>query len=163
MSRYQIDVLVEDGLEAEVAMVGLDLALVEQAVAAVLALEDVAGPLEVSILLANDARLQALNCDFRGLDEPTDVLSFADDGDGAAFVAQPDAVRYLGDVALSYERVVAQAHEYGHSLDRELAYLTVHGMLHLLGYDHERGPDDAALMRAREEAALAQLVLPETP
>ncbi|WP_129674097.1 rRNA maturation RNase YbeY [Candidatus Chloroploca sp. Khr17] len=163
MRRYQIDVLVEDGLEAAVAEAGLDLALVEQAATAVLAVEGVAGPLEVSVLLADDARLQALNRAFRGLDEPTDVLSFADDGDGAAFVAQPDAVRYLGDVALSYERVVAQAHEYGHSRARELAYLTVHGMLHLLGYDHERGPDDAALMRSREEAALAELVLPETP
>ena len=76
-----------------------------------------------------------------------------------AFVLPPDAPRYLGDIAISFERVVAQAAEYGHTPERELAYLTAHGMLHLLGYDHERGPDDAAAMRAQEEAAMEQLGL----
>ena len=71
----------------------------------------------------------------------------------------PDAPRYLGDLAISYERVIAQAAEYGHSRARELAYLAVHGVLHLLGYDHERGEADAALMRAREDAAMEQLGL----
>jgi probable rRNA maturation factor len=74
-------------------------------------------------------------------------------------VRPPDAPRYLGDLAISYERVVGQAAEYGHSRARELAYLTVHGMLHLLGYDHERGADDAAAMRAREEAVMAEIGL----
>jgi probable rRNA maturation factor len=70
--------------------------------------------------------------------------------------------RYLGDIAISYERVVAQAAEYGHSIARELAFLTVHGMLHVLGYDHERGPADAAAMRAREETVMQLLELPRT-
>jgi probable rRNA maturation factor len=74
-------------------------------------------------------------------------------------VLPPAAPRYLGDIAISYERVVAQAAEYGHSPARELAYLTAHGVLHLLGYDHERGPEDAAAMRAREEAAMERLGL----
>ena len=99
---------------------------------------------------------------YRGVDAPTDVLSFGDDDadDGPAFVRPPGTPRYLGDLAISYERAVAQAAEYGHSRERELAYLAVHGVLHLLGYDHERGPEDAAAMRAREEAVMIQIGLP---
>jgi probable rRNA maturation factor len=115
------------------------------------------------VLVADDAELQRLNRDYRGLDAPTDVLSFGDDeqaqGGTPSFVAPPDAPRYLGDIAISYERVLAQAAEYGHSPQRELAYLAAHGALHLLGYDHERGPEHAAAMRAREEAAMQRLGL----
>jgi probable rRNA maturation factor len=75
-------------------------------------------------------------------------------------VRPPDAPRYLGDLAISYERVVAQAAEYGHSRARELAFLTVHGVLHLLGYDHERGLADQVVMRAREEVIMQQIGLP---
>jgi probable rRNA maturation factor len=74
-------------------------------------------------------------------------------------VAAPGAWPHLGDIALSFERVQAQAAEYGHSLQRELAYLVAHGTLHLLGYDHETGPTEAAAMRQREEAVLAGLGL----
>jgi probable rRNA maturation factor len=139
-----------------------DAELIERAVAATLAGEGVAGPVEVSLLVTDDTALHVLNRDYRGVDAPTDVLSFAadeDDTSGPAFVLPPDAPRYLGDIAISYERVMAQADEYGHSYERELAYLTAHGVLHLLGYDHERGPDDAAAMRAREEAAMERLGL----
>lgn len=138
-----------------------DAALVERAVAATLAAEEIADPIEVGVLVTSDAALHALNRDYRGVDAPTDVLSFADEeGDaGTAFVYPPDEPRYLGDIAISYQRVVAQAAEYGHSRERELAYLTAHGVLHLLGYDHERGEADAAAMRAREEAAMERLGL----
>ncbi len=139
-----------------------DPALIEQAVAAALAAEQIAGAIEVSVLVTDDAALHALNRDYRGVDAPTDVLSFADEEDSGAptaFVRPPDATRYLGDIAISYERVVAQAAEYGHSHERELAFLTVHGLLHLLGYDHERGPADEAAMRAREEAVMERLGL----
>ena len=139
-----------------------DARLIERAVAATLAGESVEGPVEVSVLVTDDSALHALNRDYRGVDAPTDVLSFAaEEGDaaGPAFVLPPDAPRYLGDIAISYERVSAQADEYGHSRERELAYLTAHGVLHLLGYDHERGADDAAAMRAREEAAMERLGL----
>jgi len=142
----------------------IDAMQIEQAIAAALAAEGVAGAIEVSVLVTNDATLHQLNRDYRDVDAPTDVLSFADDeaSDAAptAFVRPPDAPRYLGDLAISYERVVAQAAEYGHSRARELAFLTVHGMLHLLGYDHERGPEDQAAMRAREEVIMQQLGLP---
>src|SRR5215210_724550 len=141
-----------------------DALLIEQAITAALAAEGVAEAIEVSVLVTDDAALHQLNRDYRNVDAPTDVLSFADDdaSDAAttAFVRPPDAPRYLGDLAISYERVVAQAAEYGHSRARELAFLTVHGMLHLLGYDHERGPAEQAAMRAREEVIMQQLGLP---
>ena len=143
----------------------VDAALIERVVATVLAAEQVVEPVDVSVLIADDRALQSLNRDYRGIDAPTDVLSFADEADEAqeevhpAFVRPPDTPRYLGDIAISYERVVAQAEEYGHSRERELAYLTAHGILHLLGYDHERGEAEAAAMRGREEAAMTQLGL----
>lgn len=159
MSDYVIEVSVEEGLEALVAASGLDLGLVEQAVSAVLRAAAVQGPLELGVLLADDARLHELNRAYRGVDAPTDVLSFGDDGPATPFVDQPGAARYLGDIAISFERVLAQAAEYGHAPGRELAYLAAHGTLHLLGYNHERGPEDAAAMRAREEAAMDSLGL----
>jgi probable rRNA maturation factor len=139
-----------------------DAELIERAVVATLVMEAVSGPVEVSVLVTDDAALHALNRDYRGEDAPTDVLSFAAEdqpSDGPAFVLPPDAPRYLGDIAISYERVVAQAAEYGHSRERELAYLTAHGVLHLLGYDHELGAAQAAAMRAREESAMERLGL----
>lgn len=159
MDAYLIEVTVEGGLEERVTAAGLDLALAERAVAEVLRAEAVPTPVEVGVLVADDARLHTLNRDYRGVDAPTDVLSFADDGADSAFVARPGAPRYLGDIAISLERVLAQAAEYGHSASRELAYLATHGALHLLGYDHERGPADEAAMRAREEAVMVALGL----
>jgi probable rRNA maturation factor len=155
----ETDIQIDEPFESEV-----DARLIERAVAAALAAEHVAGAIEVSVLVTGDDALHRLNRDYRGVDAPTDVLSFADDeqSDAAhpAFVHAPDAPRYLGDLAISYERVVAQAAEYGHSCARELAFLTVHGVLHLLGYDHERGPEDQAAMRAREEVIMRQIGLP---
>ena len=155
----EVDIQIDDRFAEAVAP-----ELIERAVAAALQAEGVAGPIELSVLVADDAELHRLNRDYRGVDAPTDVLSFADEEDAGAqaqhaFVRPPDAPRYLGDLAISYERVVVQAEEYGHSRERELAYLTVHGILHLLGYDHERGPADAAAMRAREEAIMQQIGL----
>jgi probable rRNA maturation factor len=140
----------------------VDADLIERAVVATLAGEVVAGSIEVSVLVTDDAALHQLNRDYRNVDAPTDVLSFAAEEEqlsGPAFVLPPDVPRYLGDIAISYERVLAQAAEYGHSRERELAYLTAHGVLHLLGYDHERGDDDATAMRIREEAAMERLGL----
>jgi probable rRNA maturation factor len=155
-----VDIQIDERFAGQV-----DAALIERAVVAVLASEQVVGAIEVSVLVADDDALHALNRDYRGVDAPTDVLSFADADDQQAeathpaFVRPPAAPRYLGDIALSYDRVIAQAAEYGHSRERELAYLTAHGILHLLGYDHERGPDEAAAMRTREEATMEQLGL----
>ena len=154
----ETDIQIDDHFANQV-----DAALIERAVAMALAAEGVSGAIEVSVLITDDATLHQLNRDYRNVDAPTDVLSFADDQENdlapTAFVRPPDASRYLGDLAISYERVVAQAEEYGHSRARELAFLTVHGILHLLGYDHERGPEDQAAMRAREEAIMRQIGL----
>jgi probable rRNA maturation factor len=151
--QYIIEVQLDEGISA-------DTALIERAATAVLTAEQVPYGCEIGIRVTTDAELHRLNRDFRGVDAPTDVLSFADDGGASPFVTAPDQPRYLGDIAISYERVLAQAVEYGHSPARELAYLTVHGVLHLLGYDHERSPAEAARMREREEVVMAILGLP---
>jgi probable rRNA maturation factor len=154
----ETDIQVDEQFQNDV-----DSLLIERAITAVLAAEGVGGAIEVSVLVSDDATLHQLNRDYRNVDAPTDVLSFADEDesdDATAFVRPPDAPRYLGDLAISYERVVAQAAEYGHSQARELAFLTVHGILHLLGYDHERSDADQAAMRAREEVIMQQIGLP---
>ncbi len=151
--NYTIEVLVDEGIAA-------DAALVSQAAQAALQVEQAPTGCEIGIRICDDAELHRLNREFRGVDAPTDVLSFADDGADQRFVHAPEQPRYLGDIAISFPRVLAQAAEYGHSPARELAYLTVHGVLHLLGYDHERGPEEAALMREREEAIMTVLGLP---
>ena len=138
-----------------------DSALIERAVLATLAAEGVTEPCELSVLVTSDAELHRLNRDFRGVDAATDVLSFGDqsDQDGPVFVRPPDTPRYLGDLAISAERVAAQAAEYGHAPARELAFLTVHGTLHLLGYDHELSAEDDAAMRSRQDAVMNELGL----
>lgn len=153
----EVDIQVNPPFEALV-----DVALIERAVAGTLAFAGLATPAELSVLITDDAELHQLNRTYRSVDAPTDVLSFGDDAadEQPAFVRPPDAPRYLGDLAISYERVIVQAAEYGHSRERELAFLTVHGVLHLLGYDHERGADEAAAMRAAEQAVMLQIGLP---
>jgi probable rRNA maturation factor len=157
--EHIVEVTVAEELAGQVPAV-LDLSLAERAIAAVLAAEGAGGALEVGVLITDDAGIHALNRNYRGVDAPTDVLSFGDDGPASGFVTQSEGPRYLGDIAISYERVLSQAAEYGHSPARELAYLAAHGALHLLGYDHELGPDEAAAMRAREEQAMAAIGLP---
>lgn len=138
----------------------VDVALITRAITATLAHAQVAGTVEVSVLVTNDDEIQRLNREFRQIDAPTDVLSFPAEAEGMRFVGPPDAARFLGDIAISYDRALAQASEYGHTPARELSFLAVHGMLHLLGYDHERGPADTAAMRAAEEAVLLGLGQP---
>ncbi len=149
----------------------VDQDLITRTVVVVLEQHGIAQPCEVNIALGNDVWLHELNRTYRGIDAPTDVLSFAADDEpppGPApdnvipFVAPPDSPRWLGDIALSYERVLAQAADYGHSPQRELAYLVAHAVLHLLGYDHERSADDAVAMRAAEERAMDALGLPRS-
>ena len=139
------------------------LAFLRRAVRTALAVEGVDFPCEVDILVTSDAEIHALNREARQVDRPTDVLSFpAFDLKPGELPGPEDAdpgsgLVPLGDMMISMERVAAQAKEYGHSNRRELAYLTVHSVLHLLGYDHvDEGPMKAQ-MRAREEAILEEL------
>ncbi|MBP2649682.1 MAG: metalloprotease ybeY [Firmicutes bacterium] len=111
---------------------------------------------EVSVVFVDDEYIRELNRDYRGKDMATDVLSFAlDEGDEPAVLDGPEE-SLLGDIIISIETAERQAEEYGHSLDRELAYLTVHGMLHLVGYDHE-DEQDKVKMRQQEENILMKL------
>ena len=121
----------------------------------VLEAENVQPPATITIWITDEEELHTLNRDYRGVDRSTDVLSFGTDDD-KQFVAPPSEPRHLGDLAVSFPHVVQQAADYNHSHARELSYLVTHGILHLLGYDHEQ-PDDALRMRAREEAILNAL------
>jgi probable rRNA maturation factor len=103
---------------------------------------------QVNLALVGMDQIQELNRSFRGIDAPTDVLSFPLQGGS----------RVVGDVVICVPQAIAQAREFGHSLAREMAYLAVHGTLHLLGYDHERTEERAAV-RAREELFLARFGL----
>ena len=160
-NMLSIDIQIDDRFDGM-----FDPTLIERVAAAVLQAEGITDAVELSVLVTDDAELHRLNREYRNMDRPTDVLSFANEEEAedapVAFVRPPEEPRLLGDLAISYERVLAQAEEYGHSTDRELAYLTAHGVLHLLGYDHERGPQDAAAMREREEAAMTRIGLSKT-
>jgi probable rRNA maturation factor len=114
---------------------------------------------EVTLVIANDELLLQLNRDYRGIDAPTDVLSFAarDEASGQdVFVTAPEALNYLGDIIISFPTAERQAAAVGHSVADELSLLTVHGMLHLLGYDHASA-DEEADMWARQSQILAQV------
>ena len=111
----------------------------------------------VSLHLVSDETIRALNQEHRGKDAHTDVLSFPlHDPNGMRFVLPPGEPVNLGDVVVSYARAVEQASQFGHSVDRELGYLVAHGVLHLLGYDHEEDAE-RRVMRRKEEEALAPL------
>jgi len=113
------------------------------------------GPTELGVVIADDATVRELNRRFLGIDEPTDVLSFGLGAQGGRlFALPPGEAASLGEVIISCPTAVRQAEEQGHSVQAEVAHLLVHGILHLLGYDHQ-GAEDERLMRRREEALLA--------
>ena len=141
--------------------------LLRRVIPAALEAEGVPFPCEVDVLFTDDEGIHAINKEQRDVDRPTDVLSFPMFNLTPGTPPTLDDVEVdpgtglvpLGDMVISMERVAAQAKEYGHSNRRELAYLTVHSVLHLLGYDHlDEGPQKAQ-MRAREEAIMAELGL----
>ena len=129
--------------------------LIRRAVGAALRYEDFRRPAEVSVTFVDNERIRELNRDYRSIDRATDVLSFPlfddDFGDGEACA--------LGDIVLSLEKADAQAKEYGHSFERETAFLVVHSMLHLLGYDHETSEEDEKEMFFRQEEIMKLLKL----
>lgn len=130
----------------------------ESVVRDILKAEEVSPPYEVSLVLTDEATVHSLNVTYRNVDSPTDVIAFYAEPQSAAeqeFVLPGDGVRRLGDVVISFPQAIEQALEAGHSVERELTLLTIHGVLHLLGYDHER-PDDAPVMRGREAALLEE-------
>lgn len=116
---------------------------------------------EVSVTFVDDEGIRELNKKFRNLDKPTDVLSFPLlDYEGESEEPFFDELCHnLGDIVISLERAMAQANEFGHSFEREVAFLTAHSMLHLLGYDHEISDEDDADMRARQNDIMERLGL----
>ena len=131
--------------------------LIERVLQALAAQEGITDS-EVAVTLVDEDQIQALNRDYRGLDQATDVLSFAmnEEGEDDDFIEIEEDLNLLGDIIISLPHVYAQAEEYGHTPERELAFLVVHGFLHLIGEDHET--DEAAeKMFAKQENLLNSL------
>jgi probable rRNA maturation factor len=133
--------------------------LIRRCCHAVLELEKFDGSAEVSVSFVDNEQIHKLNKEYRDIDKPTDVLSFPLGEDGK-YDKNPDTDAYmLGDIVISVEKAIEQAEEYGHTLQREIGYLTVHSMLHLMGYDHVDGGVEAVRMREKEENVLTNLGL----
>lgn len=136
--------------------------LVRRCCNAVLKLEEFEGPAEISVTFVDNDQIKELNKKYRDKDVPTDVLSFQMNEDGSYSVDPTTGAKILGDVVISMEKAVEQAERFGHSMQREVAYLTAHSVLHLLGYDHEDGGAGRVKMREKEEIVMRQLGLPGT-
>ena len=135
--------------------------LVRRCCNAVLRMENFQGADEVSVTFANNEQIHELNKMHRNVDAPTDVLSFPMGEDGKYDIDPATNAKILGDIVISMEKAVEQAERFGHTLQREVGYLTAHSMLHLLGYDHEE-PLEKVHMREKEELVMTQLGLPST-
>ncbi len=148
----EINILIEEGIEVEAGADWLQ-GIMEKTLLA----ENVPSTIEISLVVSGQEQIQALNRDYRGKDQPTDVLSFAmqenKEGEDQSFIGPPDGLLHLGEVIISYPQAVLQAGERGHSVKKEMAALIVHGLLHILGYDHEKAAMEPA-MTAREKAIL---------
>jgi len=128
--KESVDVQTAPGFAGKV-----DAELLRRVAVEALRREGVESEVALSAVITDDEAVRELNRQFRDVDAPTDVLAFGS-GEEGDFVTAPGEPAYLGDIVIAYPHAVAQAEERGHSIDRELALLTVHGVLHLLGYDH---------------------------
>ncbi len=142
-------------------------AIIKKCIEATLAAENITADCEINVLITNDKGIHAVNLASRQIDRPTDVLSFPmfqlepgnPPADWEEYLDPETELVPLGDMCISLERATAQAREFGHTPRREVGYLTIHSMLHLLGYDHlDEGPQKKQ-MRAREEAIAGQIGL----
>ncbi len=133
--------------------------LIRKACNATLKLEGFDAPAEVDVTLVNDEEIKEMNNQFRNIDSATDVLSFPL-GENGNYDRNPEnGSLMLGDIVISVDHALVQANRYGHGIEREVAFLTVHSMLHLLGYDHENGGLEQMTMREKEENVLDALGL----
>ncbi len=131
--------------------------LIRRCCHAVLELEQFKGAAEVSVTFVNNEQIRALNSQFRNIDRETDVLSFPLGENGEYDINHDTGAYMLGDIVISMPKAVEQAKLYNHPLQREVGFLTVHSMLHLLGYDHENGGLEEVRMREKEETVLTQI------
>lgn len=136
--------------------------LIRRCCNAVLRNEKFEGSAEISVRFVNNNEIHSINKEFRNVDSATDVLSFPLGENGVYDINMDTGAKMLGDIVISMETAFAQSKEYGHSFQREVAFLTVHSMLHLLGYDHINGGLEAVRMREKEEYILAQIGLPRS-
>ena len=139
--------------------------IIRRCIHAALDAEGICVPCEINVLVTDDAGIQIVNRESRNLDKPTDVLSFPmfqleagnPPQDWTEYQDPETGLVPLGDMCISLERAIAQANEFGHSTRREVGYLTIHSVLHLLGYDHLDEGEQKRQMRAREEAIAARV------
>jgi probable rRNA maturation factor len=152
----EINVLVEEGISPE-----FDSEWMQHIVEEVLVKENLPPNVEISLVITGQERIQELNREYRGKDQPTDVLSFSlseqKKDEPETFINPPDGLIHLGEVLVSYPQTVLQARERGHSSKKEMAVLIIHGVLHILGYDHEI-KSMAPAMEAREKEILEGLI-----
>jgi len=150
----EINVLIDEELKAKLEVSWLQ-SVAEKVLTALSASTNV----ELGLFITTGERVRQLNRDYRGRDEPTDVLAFSA-GEGVGnyppFVQPPDGVLHLGEVIISYPQAVMQAEEYKHTIKEEILLLIIHGLLHLLGYEHDT-PESELKMRAREEEVLSHI------
>jgi len=140
-------------------------AVIRTCISETLKAEGISVPCEINVLVTNNAGIQVINKTSRNIDKPTDVLSFpmfnlkagSPPEDWGAYIDPGTGLCPLGDMCISLEQAVAQAKEFGHSTRREVGYLTIHSMLHLLGYDHMDEGEQKRQMRGREEAIAARI------
>ena len=156
----EINVLIEEGYKGYLG-VGWLQSIAEQ----VLVAQNADSRLELGLVITNQERVQQLNRSYLGKDEPTDVLAFSmlpeplatgESEIAAPFVQPPDGVLHLGEVIISYPQAVIQAEEHRHSVKREIAILIIHGVLHLLGYEHDK-PELEHQMKTREKETLGSI------
>lgn len=133
--------------------------LIRKACNATLKFEGFEEQSEVDVTIVNDEAIREMNAQFRNIDSATDVLSFPLGSDGEYDTNPETGAKMLGDIVISVDHALSQAELYGHGIEREIAFLTVHSMLHLLGYDHENGCLEQTLMREKEETVLDALGL----
>ena len=133
--------------------------LIRRCCHAVLELEGFKDDAEISVTFVDNNRIHEINKEFRNIDRPTDVLSFPLGEDGVYNTNMATGAKVLGDIVISIPKAMEQALEYNHSLQREIGFLTVHSMLHLLGYDHENGGLEEVRMREKEETVLTKIGL----
>ena len=158
MTENKIRVIITNNQKAVKIPTGLRM-LIRRCCNAVLQSENFEGSAEISVTFVDNEEIRKLNSQYRNKDTATDVLSFPMGENGVYDVHMETGAKILGDVVLSMEKAIEQANAYGHSLQREVAYLTAHSVLHLLGYDHIESMDRVR-MREKEELIMTELGLP---
>jgi probable rRNA maturation factor len=158
MIKHEINIYIKPELASLVPKPGL-----KRSVLKILDAVKIPTSAELGLVITDNAEIQRINKLYRGKDESTDVLAFnmlypmGFEGEEVTFIAPPDGFSHLGEIMISYPKAVAQAQQRGHDIEHEILVLLIHGILHLLGYDHEKSADDEFHMRGRENDILKQL------